>query len=494
MKKRSLIKEAFVAAICRHQELEAYKDAIFENGNVDYILDVIDKGGVKLTKKDFLEPDSRGNIMIMSVGAWENFEKITTLLAKNGESFTEKDFKREIFNSNTLVSIAENNGKLHKIFNADMWQDNYKEMEKLWYLVSNNARRGFNNNQGILPVKREIYKRAGKKLREDELKDIGFDYREMFAMFTDRRFDHIDTYLKSKGDRFKKEDFFFLDSDGDTLFFSSVAWNNFEKVTSALEESGERLEISDYLYKARDNKRSVLERAVENDALFKVFSAKLWVGRIDEMVELWSHVKDGSKGVFSDSDFDEEVAIVEDNTYSGNISINDDLNKEILNKPLNSDVEYTILPLGLMSVWENIDKVEDILAKKSEKIELSDLRNETGFQSNNCIMIAAKAGYFDKVIDIAVDSKDDNLKFDDITKKNIQGNSLIQVLCDNKEIKSLFDPKLWIGRETEMHKVWLNVPLNSRKLINYEYVRDQVNVLTLKSRMGKRKKISFGKK
>lgn len=480
--KKSTIKQAFIAVLCEHPDADSYKSRAFSGDSLFELQKAMADGGQNITKEDFLTPDDAGKYIVASEGGWRNFDKVVDIVHRNGEKFEAEDFRKEIGMGKTLLDSAEQHGGLSKIFNAEVWAGRYEEMEKLWFHVSAPARRRFNDGEGLLPIKREIYKAEGKTVREDDLKEKGVDYRDIPQLFTERgRFEEIQRKLAAHNDTLKKEDLFFVDKDGDTLFHDANAWDNFGKITALLEKNGEQLDVDDFLFKRREYSKNILQRAVEHDALDKVFAAKLWVGRIDSMVDLWSNLKPGEKGRFGDKDFEDAVAEAEDLTYGKLVTIDDGLTKATLLTALNPDDEKQVLPLGLKTVWQNIEKIEEILGAKGEKITIDDLRQKSGKQENTNLMCGTKAGFFDKIVEMSVKSGD-ALSLDDLTTRNRQGTNVLQMLAEQKQLDLAFTPELWAGRVNEMQTLWQNVPLKEKHQVDYEDVHSKVTIASVKMR------------
>lgn len=478
---RSLIKQAFIAALCEHPDAEKYRARAFSGDNLEQLSRELVSAGQQLTKADFLTPFDDGKYVLDSASGWKNFNKIEKILRENGEKFEVADFLKKIGTGDrTLLKSAEMYGGLDKVFSAEVWQNRVNEMEDLWFFVSGPERRIFREGNGLLPVKREIMAATGQVPREDVLIKAGITPNQMsLLMIEDGRFDEYQKKLADIGDKLCKADLFVVDGEGDTLFYSKITWNKYDKIVSMLEKNGERLEVDDFLFK-RGTRLNIMERAAEAQALDKLFKPEYWVGRVDDMVRLWSHSKPAWPIQLQGRDFGECIAEVEDLTWGRNIRVDGLLTKsQLLEKQSAADgSEMPVIALGLKSLWSKIDQVCEVLDKKGHGLTLSDLRTVCGHQQVPAMLAAAQAGRFDKVIGIA-EASGEKLTAEDFLAKGKGGKTLIQTLAEKKQLKLAFSEKIWTGRIKEMQWLWQHVPPSMRGDIDFTEAQSKVRIASV---------------
>jgi len=67
--------------------------------------------------------------------------------------------------------------------------------------------------------------------------------------------------------------------------------------------------------------------------------------------------------------------------------------------------------------------------------------------------LAAKSGHFDVVRDKAL-AEGVTIKTEDLTRETLAGQSVLLLLGQTEQLKTLFDPALWAGRAAEMRKLY----------------------------------------
>ncbi len=492
---KSLIKQAFIAALCEHPDAEQYRARAFAGDNLEQLQKDLAEASRHVTKADILTPFDDGKFIMDTENAWKNFHKIEKLVRDNGEKFEVADFLKETgSNERTLLTSAEKNNGLEKLFSASMWKGRVEEMEHLWFFVSAPDRKAFNKGRGILPVKREIMMAEGKTPREDVLEKAGIDPTSMVSLLmNDGRMEDFQKKLSTTGNRLCKQDLFVVDNDGDTFMYSRQAWDKYDKVVDMLAKNGEKMEVQDFLFK-RGWRQDILTRAAESHALDKVFNPDYWVGRPEEMVKLWSHVKPGWQVQLSRKDFSECLAEAEDKTWGPKLAATEGwANKPSLMKPLLDDAgrQTPVIPLGLKSTWQGIDGLCATLKTQGAQLTLGDLRMTSGYLQTPVVVAAAQADCFDKVLSIT-EASGEKLTIDDFLLKSKNGKPLIQILGEKKQLKLAFSEKIWVGRIKEMQRLWQHVPPAMRSDIDFADVQSRVRVASVQMLLNNKAKRKNG--
>lgn len=481
------IKLAIIATLCEHPDAEKYKQRAFSSP--EKMMEAMGKSQA-LTKADFLTPDDEGKYIIDSAGAWKNFDKIAKLVQDGGDKFTYEDFMKPLGSDpqKTLLESAKTHGGLGKIFTFGLWEGRFEEMERVWYKVPVPFRRDMGNGGLIAAdLKRELFAAEGKETPEDRLAKADLTPADIRGAFTGKdNYEVVMAKLTAADDYLRKEYILLRDVSGDTLFDNRAEpWNKYGTIMKSLHEHGERLEVADYIKQVTYTK-NILSRAAEHRALDKVFTPAHWADRLPEMLNLWSHVLEGWKTApMTTADFDNSYAVAETLTYAKIFEKMSVTGKADLLKPLNkaSEGEKPVLPLGLKAVWDNLDAVQAQLGKSGEQLTLADLRTPTGQMGNSCLMSAVKFGHFDKVVDIAKQSGEP-VTVEDFLNKDRQGNTLISILAEKRQLSAVFAPEIWVGRVQEMKSLWYEVSPLQRQQVDFEQIETAVKQATLKQHKG----------
>jgi len=485
------LKKALIATLCKHPQAADYQQDAFRSADIMGLYKKMKEAGEVLTKADFLGTDKNGEYFLGSARSWDNFHHIVEILKENGEQFTADDFltvQEGSYYRRPLLESVVTHDKVDKLFTADVWKGRFEEMENLWYYIPPNKRGDLAKEEdGRIPLKlkREVLgldKNA--TLREDELKKIGVDYKEIPDMFSKRgTFEAFLQTLYENSVPLKKEDLLFVNKDGDTMFHNAAAWQYYDKIVDSLQQTGQSFGLDELTFK-RGRKPSILERASQHKMLHKVFEPRFWVGQVDEMVGLWENLPPAQKVLSGRSSFDTIVADVENMTYRSFVSLNEDATSASLTAPIvaNDGKQGKVLPLGLRDTWDNMDIIREKLQKKDDDIKTAHLRKESGALGNSVLMAAAEAGQFDKALEI-VRADSDKLQVQDFLKTNKNGVSVLDVLIEKRQLKKAFTPELWAGRLREMHILWNNVQNRDRGQVDFQKVVSQVNQLTVRQRL-----------
>ncbi|HYD19392.1 MAG TPA: hypothetical protein VEF76_13025 [Patescibacteria group bacterium] len=488
------IKQAIIAALVEHPEQEKYKTRAFSGENLTAMMEAIAEQGNKLTKSDFLSPDDEGKFIIDTPGFWKNFDKVRDIVAKSGEKFALEDFTRYLDKNETrnLLDSAREHGGLGKIFAVETFQGRFDEMERLWYKVPVPARRDLFKNDGLLDpaLKRSMLAAEGREMPEDNLAKAGLTAADLRGAFQERgNYEEVTRKLSAAGDYLRKDYLLLPDSSGDTVFYYQGAWDKFDDISRNLKAHGEKFDTADFVRQV-GYVSNILTRAAERKSLYRVFSAEHWEGRLGDMLELWSQVKEGWKtATMTAKDFDTAYAEAESKTYASNVSFGATTSKAQLLTPIDA-AGATILPIGLKAFWDNFAVNQP--GAVNDALSVADLRRTSGFLGASVLMGAVKFGHFDKVVDISRKSGEP-ITLDDFLSKDRHGNTLLNILAERSQLAQVFSPDLWAGRVDDMKALWTHVRVNDRSQVDIAQAEVAAKQATLKLQAKDRFKLG-GKK
>lgn len=480
------IKQAIIAALCQHPDQDKYKSRAFAGDNLQNMLDILAGKSNELTKADFFQPDDDGKILIDCAGFWRNFDKISALLDKKGEHFCLSDFVKSLTaneDGRTLLESAQEHAGLTKLFAPSVWMGRFDEMESLWFTVPDTIRRMQTKDSQInLDVKRSMLAFEGREMPEDTLIAVGLKTTDITKMNNLQHYQEVKGKFAAKGEVLKKEHILLRDNEGDTMFYTEQAWDLYPVIAADLAKIGQRFEIDD-LIRHVGRHSNLITRASERKRVHLIFTPEHWVDRLDDMLCLWNYVMPGWKnGLLAGKEFDLAYATAESLTYGSLITADQITSAQDLLTPVNAgiDGQKPILPLGLKSVWENIDKInKSIKASEGRALTLDDLRQKSGGLDYTALMLAVKFGQFDKVVEIARQSGQ-ALTVDDFLAEDKHGNKLLGLLAERNELKQVFTPEIWAGRVNDMKQLWSTVRVSDQSQVDFQQVEVAVKQATLK--------------
>jgi hypothetical protein len=483
------IKQAVIAALCEHPDLEKYKSKVFSNDNLTVLADALAQQGQRISKQDLFTPDDDGRYIIDTPGFFKNYQKICALLSKNNESMGLDDYMRPLKKDGTrnMIDAACEARALGQVFAADQWKGRYDEMERLWFKFPLSPRREFGGNDGCvnLQLKRTLLAVEGRVAVEDSLLHAGLSARDILTMFDDKgNYEFILSKLAQGQDFLRKEYLLLTDVSGNTVFQKHAAWERYDDICKHLEKNGQRFEVADFTRQIGYT-QTILGRAAEARSLHRIFTPAYWVGRLDDMLHLWSRVLDGWKMVpMTSQHFDECYAQAESDSYPGAFNPASFTSKQQLLQP----VDRNVLPLGLKSFWDAFPTVQQKLNNMNTPLTLADLRQKSGGQGHTILVTAIKLGHFQDVVSILRHSNE-KLSPEDFLTKDSHGNTLLNVMADRKQLSQVFAPELWVGRLPEMKRLWNYTRVADRDQVNIQQYEVVVKQATL--RQGFKSKFDF---
>ena len=491
------IKQAIVAALCDHPDKDKYSARAFSGEGLDKTVNALSNTPHQLTKADFLTPDENGVFIIDTPGFWKNFEQIRLRLAKSGEYFTADDFlttlsKDRFDQARTLLNSAADHHSLAKVFSEDVWRGRFEEMQRLWYKAPLVQRKRDLGGEGAipLPLKRKLYQAEGRKVPEDRLIAAGLSVADIHQAFsTQGKYDELKRRLSMNGDYLRKEYLLLPDQMGNTCFENLEAWNRYPDIAKTLAQRGEPMEVADFIRQI-GNAQTILGRACEKQGQEKVFEPSLWTGRLESMLDLWSRMLPAWKLPMPDAKFHLFYAQAEDHTYGRLLDATRLSGKQDLLQPL-GEGKSAVLPLALKTFWDNhaVEAAKELRAA-GQPIMLADLRQPSGALGHSCLMTAAKLGHFRTVVDMARLSGE-KLTLDDFMSRDNSGTTLLANLASRQELALVFTADMWVGRVTDMRKLWTSLRQQDRLNINFDKLELAVQQETLRQKAKSGPKVKF---
>ena len=352
-------------------------------------------------------------------------------------------------------------------------------MEKAWFIVP----RGKRETAMFRQLRSAIAAAGGQELREDVLERMGVNVFNLRSAVKGGDYKEISKKFAAGGDHMRADDVFLPDSYGDHMLDTREAWDNFEKLVTELDSHGERLEMRHFLQKNHECKSALEEALIVNQAR-KIFTAKVWRGRMPEMLALYEHIPMEKR---KDVPLDDVLKELEEDIFGSKIDIAPGLAKGALTALMNDAAQpdtaglSAVRGIGLKKIWENISDVRRLLRDAGEALTIDDLRLTSGHQAESAMLTAARHGKFAEVIAM-LGERNDEFAVEDLAARGKAGKSIIEILAEKKQLDLVCRAEFWAHRPQDFQKLWKAVPEKSRDQINYQDLLSRMNLISLRAR------------
>jgi hypothetical protein len=469
-------KQLIIAVLCGFPSDHAvFKGAIADKNLAKKLLETN-----KITKSDIFSTTSTGKSLFEYRETWNNLDAIASHLKNNGENITHKDLLTPIDGGDTPLEMATQCNKLDKAFSPEIWKGKMDELEEAWFDISSYRRREYN----LLDIKRKVAKAEGKTLREDVLSKADVNPFALKRAARTGAWDVVSRQLKQAGQKLTVEDLLLSDDSGNHALSTRDAWQHFGDTCKELEKFGEKFTAQDFLKKKGGND-SLLEIATNFNYLNKIFKSDLWKKDPEGIMELYTALDETDR---EDIEIHKIMGHIIETAFGDKVSVDETLSLDELTRVLNANKknQSDVRPLGLVSVWDQIDDVKMHLGQRGEAITLDHLRLKSGYADENCLMIAARSGHISDVMSILEESKE-KLSVQDLTTKNSEDKTLLDILSDKNQLGEVLRPDHWLGRGQELLSVWEKVPSESRDKLDFQDLIGQINRMSLREKFGGKK-------
>lgn len=431
-----------------------------------------------ITKEDFFATTAKGKSFFEYKRAWENLRKVFDFVKKNGEQIGLADFKRVIVNNKNAIELAIECKALDEIFIPEIWAGHSREMEDMWFSIDKWKRPSKNFDELRIGVARL----EGRVIREDKLKSIGIPPQDMHTAVKNGNLADMKKKLDASGEHFTLDDVKICDADGDHGLHTSGGWGKFEELYAEWEKHGQVPDAAFFNFR-RGTRASIIEAAFTANAEKKVFNAKVFAGRPEELLKLYQGLKEEHR---KKVDVRAVLSEIIEKECADQLQIDLNLKLEHLTMPLyhldgGEKGSIQITGLGLKKCWEQMDLVRDALSTRGEYLSLGHLRESAGLGGETGMFKAARYGHFDKVLEIAAQNGE-RLEVADLTAKNESGKSVLTVLAETDKVGLLLKPELWVRRVGDLAVLWENLPANvkTEKKPEFLAVQTRANQLSLR--------------
>lgn len=428
--------------------------------------------GIPVSREEILSFAENGKTIFEYPETLRNIDKIISLVKEKGDRISDSDLCQGL-------NMAAQKGAVQRLFAPENWVGHSDEMESLWYRIDRNKRGDFDFEN----ARRMVARMEGRKLREDQLAEMGITKAEMLQAIKMGDLHTLKEKLERGNDHVRIEDIQMLDIDGNHALNTALSWVNFDRTCQELRKHGEVLDAEFFLFR-RAGKPSIVESAFNANQERKVFGTMVFKGRPEECEKLYNTLTDQQKAKVNLAQILPDVI---EKTYADTAGIDDTLSVEGLTKSLyepsaNRPDRQPLFYLGMPKFMHQIDKVNECLKQKGEKITLEMLRKPYGFSSESCLFRAAAFGVFDKVMEI-LEENGEKIELDDLMKQDTSGNHIIKILSQRNQLSTILKPEIWAGRTKSLTLIWNTLPLSEQAAnrVAFSTAQTRANQLSLRA-------------
>ncbi|GEM_PF-1743245 len=433
----------------------------------------------KIAKEDFFATTAKGKSFFEYKKTWENLKKIFDVIQKNGEEMKFSDFKRIVVRDKTAFELAIECKAHEDIFVPEIWAGHANEMDEFWFSIDKWKRPTKYNFEELRIA---VARLEGRTIREDRLKSFGIAPADMHSAMKNGTLTSVRSKLATAGDYLRLDDAKVCESDGDHGLYERSAWEKAEDLFAEWEKNGEIPDAEFFQFK-RASRASIIERAFIHGMEKKVFNARVFAGRPEEMMKLYDSLKEEHR---KKVDIKAVLSEIVEKECAERIMIDRDLSLESLTAPLyvfdaGDKGGVPVIALALKKTWDHMEEIQSILRHKGEAVKLSHLRQSCAIGGDTGLLRAARFGCFEKVLAVAAQSGE-RIELNDLLVMNEQGRNVLTILAESGQVNLLLQPELWVRRAADLAIIWDNLPLAMKNLRKDDFlaVQTKANQLSLR--------------
>lgn len=396
---------------------------------------------------------------------WGNISLISKALSASGEPLTLHFLETRVSNQDSLLNLAESYADPHGPFLSDpeCWENNEKEL----IAVHNAINRGFSLQSDLFSVVRKIFTLRGEPFRPDLVKAIlKREDRTIDKIVENCEVELYEEMLLDCGLEPHPDDILIPYNLQRTLSFNSEeSLKAFPKWVALFKKYGHEINPKDLLRKY-GSAGSIISKA-DIETIGFIFDYQNWMGRSDALYYIREHMDPIYPVADSEAIFWKNYNQLEIKELKLPFPLDENLTREMLLTPLlDSNGEPSEnLPLGCIEIWDNFDKVQNILAKKGEAIYLADLYLTVSRSGETAFMRAAKWGYLYLALGLVDTDLGMYIDPEECLQECKSRNTLFTYLEESGQLNELIDENLWVGNPKGMKEMWDTIPEGDEKAI-----------------------------
>lgn len=251
--------------------------------------------------------------------------------------------------------------------------------------------------------------------------------------------------IAEQGNKLTKADFLTADDEGKYIVDTPGFWKNFDKVQDIVTKAGEKFDIADFTkYLDKNETRTLLDSAKEHGGLAKLFTAKVWQGRFDDMERLWYKVPVPARRELSRND-----GLLDPSLKRTMLAA------EGRAMPEDSLAKAGLTPSDIRGAFQERGNYEEVVRKLSQAgdylrkdyLLIPDSSGDTVFYYQ---------GAWDKFDDISKNMRAHGEKFEntDFVRQVGYVSNILTRASERKALHRVFSADNWEGRLPEMLELW----------------------------------------
>jgi hypothetical protein len=255
----------------------------------------------------------------------------------------------------------------------------------------------------------------------------------------------LENFMTSDDGKLSKDALFEITATGLSFFRYDEVWDSLPKLAKQYEAQGTPLTVQDITDK-RINEKSLLDLALTEKKLDKLFTPDLWKGQMKEMENLWFSISWNDR---LSQNFLETRRLVA--KASGKTLREDELR----------DMGINLTEFRRWLKEGKLDLVKNALAKSGDHLRKDDvlLLDEKG----DTIFESITAWHNLEEMHKELVKNGEPLCADDFMFKRGVRSTPLEKAIDHNQLHELFCPKIWVGRLDEMEMLWNEVPYNHQE-------------------------------
>lgn len=480
--KKRLEKQAHIARIIQHPKANEIIQSAAASGADSDQLKLAKEGLKSLSWDDLFEPIklSNGEVTYLydNSSFWRNWNRATDAVDKMDDLTAEMLLKRDEKTGKRPLDYAVEFNAAQGLMAEKLWRHDPFSFEKIFFNLPGNMRmevESYNN------VRKSIYKHCGLAFPDQKYLDKSMTLQDVIQDIRSGRVEDLFDNLDKAGINPDKELVLGPDTLGDVVFSSSNHWDYFPETVEHLRSKNVSLSLEDYTRELTEE-GSLLSHAIKTKRLDALFAPEVWVHQLDDMAKLYKMLPDPSVIDF-ETLFIEAASL----TMQSQIVIDDSLTVEKLltpiefeagEKPYDMTFEMTLLQQDL--IWDEFDKVYEILKSKGEYLSLETLRESADQAGRSYLHLAARGGAFGTVMEMLTENGEE-INASDLLMGDINKVRVLDDLADQDQLRDVFQAKYWVGKHEQVQEIYDALYQGYQDSVHWKKLEGQINILQLRN-------------
>jgi hypothetical protein len=270
--------------------------------------------------------------------------------------------------------------------------------------------------------------------------------------------------LRQRGDFLRKEDALLAASYDDYFMAAPDAWDNFDKFVSEVRQRGDEFTAADFTAPllpgghvvAQPGVRydGIIDHAVRLGKLDKVFTAHVWNGREEDMLDLYFRIDKTERAKIDVISLKKEMALQKGGEPREVVLARAGVSIADIHEAVRQG-EYDALAAKLKAAGEKFRKTDIFLVTED---------GAGAFDKHHAFVnLPATAAYLKDM--------GEPLELADFSRPRAGKGSLLDRAVEMNDLSLVFAASIWADRLDEMDKLWARVPREHRHKVDFDHLR-----------------------